>query len=158
VSRVTRPALRGSLLGTLLRLLNPVVKLLLSSPIHWPLSRWFVILAWTGRKTGRRYSTPVSHIREGDVVWVTTGDRWWRNLGDGAPVGVRVAGRWREALAAPIGDAAASANTHQRLFRAHPWFRVLSGIPDDSSGGADVADLARALAAGRVLVRIQLAP
>jgi deazaflavin-dependent oxidoreductase (nitroreductase family) len=156
MNRVSRPALRGSLLGNVLRLLNPIVKFLLNSPIHWPLSHWFAILSWTGRKTGKRYSTPVSHIREGEVVWITTGDRWWRNLGDRGPVTIRVRGQWREAVAAPITDPAESQTGHERLFRAHPWFRWLSGIPESSAGGADPVELGRALQAGRVLVRIEL--
>ena len=158
MSRVTRPALRGSPLGRLLRLLNPIVKFLLNSPIHWPLSHWFAILAWTGRKSGKRYSTPISHIREGDVVWVTTGDRWWHNLGDGAPVRVRLGGRWREAVATPITDRSNSLAIHERLFREHAWFRVLSGVPGDGSGGADLRALGEALAAGRVLIQIQARP
>jgi deazaflavin-dependent oxidoreductase (nitroreductase family) len=156
MSRVTRPALRGSPLGTLLRVLNPIVTFLLNSPLHWPLSHWFVILAWTGRRSGKRYSTPVSHIREDDVIWVTTGDRWWRNLGDGAPVSVRVSGRWRDATAAPVREQADSTASHERLFRDHAWFRWLSGVPGDGAGGADPGALAEALNAGRVLVRIEL--
>ena len=62
MSRVTRPALRGSLLGTILRTWNPAMKLILNSPVHWPLSRWFAVLSWTGRKSGRHYSTPVSYV------------------------------------------------------------------------------------------------
>jgi hypothetical protein len=158
VNRVARPALRGSLLGTALRLLNPAMRVLLGSPLHWPLSRWFAILAWTGRKSGRRYSTPVSYVSEGDVVWVTTGDRWWRNLLDGAPVMVRIAGRWREGVGAPVTDVRESQRVHERLFRAHGWFRRLSGIPGDQTGGPDLTALDRALAAGRVLVRIELTP
>jgi hypothetical protein len=156
VNRVARPALRGSLLGTVLRLLNPAVRIVINSPLHWPLSRWFAILAWTGRRSGRRYSTPVSYVREDDIVWVTTGDRWWRNLSGGAPVMVRTAGRWREAVGTPITDASESQRTHERLFRAHGWFRRLSGIPGDQTGGPDRIALDRAIAAGRVLVRITL--
>lgn len=156
MSRVSRPALRGTLLGTALRLLNPVMRVLLGSPLHWPLSRWFILLTWTGRKSGKRYSTPVSYVREGDDVWVTTGDRWWRNLAGGAPVTVRISGRWREGTGTPITDREASQLEHARLFRAHRWFRWLSGIPGDRSGGTDAQALDRALAAGRVLVRIGL--
>jgi hypothetical protein len=127
----------------------------LDSPVHWPLSRWFAVLAWSGRRTGRRYSTPISYIREGDVVFVTTGDRWWRNLSAGAPVGMRIAGRWRQGTAQPILDAAARAE-HERLFRDNPWFRSLAGIPKGRDGGPDSTAIARAVAAGRVLIRIHL--
>jgi hypothetical protein len=156
VDRVSRPALRGSFLGTVLRLLNPLMRVLLHSPLHWPLSRWFVILTWTGRRSGRRYSTPVSYVREDEVIWITTGDRWWRSLIDGAPVAVRIAGRMRRGVGLPVADPGQSYVTHQRLFHAHRWFRWLSGIPGDRAGGPEPTALERALAAGRVLVRIEL--
>jgi F420H(2)-dependent quinone reductase len=157
VDRASRPALRGSLLGTVLRLVNPATRVLLQSPLHWPLSRWFVVLSWTGRRSGRRYSTPVSYVREGHVIWMTTGDRWWRNLIGGAPVVVRMAGRRRRGVGVPVTDSRESYVAHERLFRAHRWFRWLSGIPGDRAGGPEPKALERALAAGRVLVRIELA-
>ena len=156
MNRVSRPALRGSLLGMVLRLWNPVMRRVLESPIHWPLSRWFAVLAWTGRRSGRIYSTPIAYVREGPKVWVTTGDRWWRNLDDGAPVRIRVAGRWRDARGTPVTDLADSSVTHARLFREHAWFRWLSGVPGDRAGGADPQALDKALRSGRVLVRIDL--
>jgi hypothetical protein len=155
MSRTTRPRLRGTLLGTVLRLWNPVMRRLLDSPVHWPLSRWFAVLAWRGRKTGREHSSPVSYVREGKTVFVTTGDKWWRNLEGGAPVKMRIAGRPQQGTAEPILDAEGRAE-HERLFRDHPWFRILAGIPRSADGGPDPTAVAQAVASGRVLVRIQL--
>jgi len=155
VSRTSAPALRGTLLGTLLRLVNPFLRRLLESPVHWPWSRWFAVLAWSGRKTGRHYSTPVSYVREGSAAYVTTGDRWWRNLIDGAPVTMRIAGRSYSATAVAITDQEQSRAEHGRLFREHRWFRFLAGIPRGEAGGPDPQAVARAIAAGRVLVRIE---
>jgi hypothetical protein len=154
MDRVKRPALRGSLLGMVLRLWNPAMQVLLRSPLHWPLSRWFAVLAWTGRKSGRRYTTPISYVREGSTIYATTADRWWRNLAGGAPVTIRIAGRRHRArgIALLHGEARIG---HDRLFRAHPWFRRLAGIPG-RGGGADPIALDQALEAGRVLVRIDL--
>jgi hypothetical protein len=131
---------------------------LLDSPVHWPVSRWFAVLAWSGRKTGRQYSTPVSYVREGNTVFVTTGDRWSRNLSLGAPVAMRIAGRWRQGSALPLLDAAECRAEHERLFRNHPWFRRLAGIPQGREGDTDATAIKRAVAAGRVLVRIELEP
>jgi hypothetical protein len=158
MSRVSAPRLRGTLLGAVLRLWNPVMRPLLDSPMHWPLSRWFAVLAWKGRKSGRPYSTPVSYVREGNTVFVTTGDKWWRNLIGGAPVTLRLAGRRRQGAAEPILDAAAGRAEHERLFREHPWFRLLAGIPKGADAGPDPTAVARAVASGRILVRIQLEP
>lgn len=156
MSRISAPALRGTLLGAVLRLSNPIMRRLIGSPVHWPLSRWFAILAWTGRRTGLRHSTPVSYVREGGTAYVTTGDRWWRNFAERAPVSMRIAGRWREGTAAPLMDPADNRAQHERLFREHSWFRLLAGIPRGPEGGPDTAAVARAVKAGRVLVRIEL--
>ncbi len=156
MSRVSAPAVRGTLLGALLRLWNPLMRRLIDSPLHWPLSRWFAVLAWTGRKTGRRYSTPVSYVRDGRTAYVTTGDRWWRNLTGGARVAMRSAGRWQEGTAVPLTDPADCRAEHERLFREHTWFRLLAGIPRGKDGGPDPVAVDRAVMAGRVLVRIEL--
>jgi hypothetical protein len=132
------------------------MRLLLGSPLHWPLSRWFAVLAWTGRKTTRRYSTPVSYVREGTIVYLTTGDRWWRSLTGGAPVAIRIRGHWHKGIGAAVIDPVESRRNHQRLFREHGWFRQLAGIPTDQHGRPDLRALDQALAAGRVLVRIEL--
>jgi F420H(2)-dependent quinone reductase len=156
MNRVTRPALRGSPLGAVLRAWNPAMKLILRSPLHWPLSRWFAVLAWEGRKSGRRYSTPVSYVMDGGSVYVTTGDRWWHNVDGGGPIGLRLRGRRHRATATPITDPAESRAVHLRIFRDHPWFRWLSGIPADGHNGADTAAVDQAIGSGRVLVRIDL--
>ena len=156
MSRVSTPGVPGTLLEALLRLWNPLMRRLIVSQFHWPLSRWFAVLAWTGRKTGRRFSTPVSYVREGRRAYVTTGDRWWRNLTRGAPVAMRIAGRWHEATAAPLTDPAECRAEHERLFRGHAWFRRLAGIPSGPEGGPDPDAVDRAVTAGRVLVRIEL--
>ena len=156
VSRVTNPALRGSFLGVVLGALNPIIRILLDSPLHWPLSRWFAILAWTGRRSGERYSTPVSYVREGSTVWITTGDKWWHNLSGGAPVRMRIGGLWHSAQGEAVTDRALSRTEHERLFRAHAWFRWLSGIPAATGGEPDARAIDRALEAGRTLVRVDL--
>lgn len=158
MSRATNPTLRGSFLGAVLRAWNPVMRVLLGSPLHWPLSRWFAVLSWSGRKTGRRYSTPVSYVREGTTAWVTTGDRWWHNLADGATVAIRIRGRVHEGRGIAVTDRAESQREHHRLFAGNAWFRRLAGIPGGRGSGPDPESLDQALAAGRVLIRIELEP
>ena len=158
MSRVTNPALRGSPLGTILRVLNPVVRALLGSALHWPLSRWLALLTFTGRKTGQRRTTPVSYVRDDNLAFLTTGDRWARNLSGGAPIEIRIRGQWLAGDAILVTDRAESVATHQRLFREHPWFRSLSGLPAAGRDGADPVALEQSLEAGRTLVRISLLP
>jgi hypothetical protein len=158
LNRVRRPALRGTLLGAVLRLLNPIVRGLLASRLHWPLSRWLLLLRWDSAEAGRLRTTPLSYVREGAFLYLTGGDRWSRDLVGGADVAIRLRGRWYDADAMVVTDREESAAILGRLFRVHPWFRILSGIPEASpdgpDGGADARALHRALKAGRVLVRV----
>ena len=154
--RVARPALRNTLLGTVLRLLNPMMRLLLGSPLHWPLSRWWILLRWRGPDTGEPHTIPVSHIREGDTLLVTTGDRWWQRLERSPEVKARVSGRWRPVRASIVHDRETAVSEHVRLFRRHAWFRILAGVPRRPRGGPDPEAVARAVDAGRTLVRLEI--
>jgi F420H(2)-dependent quinone reductase len=104
------------------RLVNPVVRLLLRSPLHPVLSRSLVILSYQGRKTGRWRSLPCMYARDGQDLYVVPGqpDRkvWWRNLRQPTQVCLRLQGRdrgappppaatprpWPPAYAAAAGD------------------------------------------------------
>jgi F420H(2)-dependent quinone reductase len=69
------------------RTANPVVRAVLSSPLHPLLSRGLALITVTGRRSGHRYTFPVGYRQEGDRVIVNVGwperKRWWRNLKDG---------------------------------------------------------------------------
>jgi hypothetical protein len=55
------------------RLVNPVVRLLLRSPMHPLLSRSLVILSYQGRKTGRWRSLPCMYARNGQELFIIPG-------------------------------------------------------------------------------------
>jgi len=159
MSRVEKPALKGSWLGKLLVFLNPVVKLVLRmpAPIHWILSRWFLLLEWTGAKTGQKRSTPVSYIHDDQGTWVTTGDKWPQYVRDNDTFRVRMSGRWYPAKAVVETDPEISRREHERILSEHGWFRFLTGIPK-KDGRPDDAAVVSAIAHGRKLVRIEMAP
>ena len=46
----------------LIKISNPVVRLLLRSPLHGPLDSTVLLLHVTGRKSGRRYDIPVNYV------------------------------------------------------------------------------------------------
>ena len=73
---------------------NDFVKFFLQTPLHVFLGNTLLITV-TGRKTGRKYSTPVNYYREDGCLWVMTSrDRsWWRNLRGGARVSVLIHGK-----------------------------------------------------------------
>jgi hypothetical protein len=69
-----------------------------------------LLLTYTGRRSGRRYTIPVSYVeRDGGVVIQPSKPerkRWWRNLrGAGAPVHIVLRGTERTGHAVASGDA-----------------------------------------------------
>ena len=73
---------------------NPVVTALLRSPLHGLLSDSLLSITFTGRKSGREYTTPVGYEQRDGTLFVTSQtDRvWWKNLRGGATVTVRLRG------------------------------------------------------------------
>ena len=73
---------------------NRLTRPLLRSPAHGLLSDRLLLLTFTGRKTGRRFSIPMNYTEQGDSILLVPQPpertTWWRNLrGEGAPVRVR---------------------------------------------------------------------
>ena len=73
-----------------MRFFNPVARLVLQTPLHPLMSGRMMLLSFTGRKTGRTYTTPVSYVREGNSLLVPGGGAWWRNLESGLPARARL--------------------------------------------------------------------
>ena len=67
---------------------NDFMSWVLRSPFHGMLSNGMMLITLTGRKTGKRYTTPVGFYEDGGYLWIITSrDRtWWRNLQGGADV------------------------------------------------------------------------
>jgi len=90
----------------LTRVVNPVTRALLASPLH-RLLPGTAVLRYTGRRTGTSYALPVSVQRHGDHLVIRTRHRrqWWRNLRDETPVGVRLGGVERRGTATVLAFA-----------------------------------------------------
>jgi deazaflavin-dependent oxidoreductase (nitroreductase family) len=87
--------------------LNPLMTLLLKSPLHRVVSGTMMLITFTGRKSGKRYTTPVGYLRTGDEVICLTHANWWKNLRGGVPVTLRIQGQQVEGRAEAIaGDKA----------------------------------------------------
>ncbi len=82
-------------MSLLYKFINPPVKVLLKSPLHGLMSQNTLLLAFTGRKSGKPLSTPISyHISEGYAHCFTNrGFVWWRNLLNGQTVELTIRGQ-----------------------------------------------------------------
>src|SRR5690349_10778816 len=80
------------------KLYNPLVILLLRSPLHSLADKHTMVITVTGRKSGNHYTFPVSYIRDGETLLVISQRyrTWWKNLCNGAPVTIFLQGHiWR---------------------------------------------------------------
>jgi len=91
--------------------LNPLMRVLLRSPLHWVLSSQLGLVTVEGRKSGRRYTFPVGYQRDGSrvVILVSKAARksWWRNYREPGPMELLLRGkllRGTARLAHPGGD------------------------------------------------------
>jgi hypothetical protein len=68
----------------LLRAVNPAVKFLLGTPLGGGLRRQMMVLNFTGRKSGRQYSLPVSAHQLDNGLYALASAGWTANFRDGA--------------------------------------------------------------------------
>lgn len=73
---------------TFLRMVNPVIGRLLRTPLAGPLRSRMMVLNVVGRKTGRRYSIPVSAHKIDGALYALTSAGWKNNFRDGATADV----------------------------------------------------------------------
>ncbi len=136
---------------------NPLMKWLLRSPLHGLISGMYMLITFTGRKSGQTYTTPVEYALDGsDVIFLTAPERvWWRNLKGGAPVTIRVRGRDHTGTAtASLGDVDAFTSVMRAYFRRFPGrakmfhIRLVDGEPDPADCAARAND--------HVVVRVKM--
>lgn len=88
------------------RILNHLMTALLRSPFHHVVSKDLMLITFTGRKSGQRFTTPVTYSTEGEMIIFHSTQRWWKNLEGGAQVTLRLRGRERTGWATPTQDSA----------------------------------------------------
>lgn len=87
------------------KLVNPIVKGVLASPLHGLLDKSLMLITFTGRKSGKSYTIPVGYHPQPDgTLRVFSSHTWWKNLRGGKPVSLRLRGQKVAAYAEPITD------------------------------------------------------
>lgn len=137
-------------------LLNQAMKLVLASPMHAMVSKTLLLLTFTGRKSGKTYTTPVSYSQFDDQVLIFTHATWWKNLRSGKPVKLRLRGRDflgnTETIAQDKGTVAAGLAAHLRKVPSDARYY---GVTFDSEGNPKAQEVESA-AQSVVMIRIGL--
>lgn len=106
----------------LFKLVNPVMRAVLRSPLHSPVSGSLLLLYFKGHKSGRRFEIPVAYHDLGDgALTVFTGSTWQHNFEGRAPVASRLRGRLRRGRAERIADPAQVATAFQQVLSRIGW-------------------------------------
>lgn len=132
---------------SLFTIINPAVRFLLQSPLHRFWSKSLMLITFTGRKTGKVYTTPVRYLRAGGSVWAFTSveNSWWKNLRGGASVRVRIEGKERACRAdAVVDDPEAIRSALAEFLAQFPQDAPYYDIGLSSDGHPLEADLERA--------------
>jgi hypothetical protein len=137
-------------------IVNNAMKFVLRSPVHGMVSKSILLITFTGRVSGRTYTTPVSYSQAGDEVFVFTHANWWKNLQDGALVRLRIRGRELQGLADAVAEdksaVAAGLETHLKKVTADARFYNVTFDEHGNPNPEEVEDAAQTV----VMIRIRL--
>lgn len=100
--------------SALLKLINPMLGFLLRTPLAGPARKQLMVLSFTGRKTGRPFTLPVSaHVIDSDL-YALTGAPWKQNFRGGAPAQVIYDGKTTAMRGELIRDRAIVSDLYKR--------------------------------------------
>jgi deazaflavin-dependent oxidoreductase (nitroreductase family) len=137
-------------------LLNRAMKFVLRSSMHGMVSKTVLLISFTGRKSGKTYTTPVSYSQQDGQVTIFTHATWWKNLRTGTPVTLRIQGRELQGLANPVAeDKAAVAAGLEAHLRKVPSDAKYYGVTFDDRGDPRADEVAQAVQSV-VMIPIQL--
>lgn len=105
--------------AAVLRMVNPLVGSLLRTPLAGPLRRQMMVVEVTGRKSGRRYSIPLSAHRIDGALYALTSAAWKNNFRDGATAEVLFDGRSTAMRGELVTDAATVASLSHRCAQSY---------------------------------------
>ena len=98
----------------IMRVMNPLLRKLLPTPVAGGARRQFMVLSFTGRKSGRQFTIPVSaHLLDGQL-YALAGAPWKVNFRGGAPAQVLYDGKTTAMRGELIEDGAVVAELFQR--------------------------------------------
>ena len=135
-----------SQVSTIPPFVNKTMKFMLRSPMHGLVSKMVLLFTFTGRKSGKTYTTPVSYSQSDDQVYIFTHANWWKNLKGGAPVTLRLQGWDVQGLAEPVVEdkqvIAARLTEHLRKVPSDaPYY----GVTFDESGNPRAEEVEKAV-------------
>ena len=101
--------------AAVLRIVNPLMKMVLHTPLAGPARSQLMVVDFTGRKSGRPYSLVLSAHVIDNILYAMTGKQWKYNFRDGATAQVLHDGKTTTMRGELIQDRAAVADLYRRF-------------------------------------------
>ncbi len=80
-------------------LINALVTTILRSPQHGLMSPRLLLITFTGRKSGKEFTTPIRYAQKGETLQMIVVYPWWKNLREKAIVRILLRGQMRVGIA-----------------------------------------------------------
>jgi F420H(2)-dependent quinone reductase len=137
-------------------ILNPLAKVILRSPLHGIMSRRLMLITFTGRRSGKQYTTPISYVQQGNTLLLGVGGPWWKNLRGGVPVQVRLCGKTYTGRAEAWTDEASMSKAYRTILAQNPTQARFMGISATADGQPESHTIQQARQRGAAVVEISL--
>jgi hypothetical protein len=136
---------------------NPIMKWLITSPLHPFVSSSMLVITYQGRVSGKIYSLPVNYIQDGDWLYVISWRErtWWRNLRNGQGVELHLKGRDIKAVPQVMENEAGVVESLMTCFKLNPRTAKTYQIEMDSRGRPAVEG-ARSAAESKVVIKLKV--
>ncbi len=135
---------------------NKAMKAVLRSPLHGMVSKGVLLITFTGRKSGKNFTTPVSYSQDGDLLYIFSHAAWWKNLRPDEPVTLRLRGKDVPGLPETVaGDKTAIAERLAAHLRKVPSDARYYGVTFDDRGSPRADELEKAVQTV-VMIRVRL--
>ena len=133
---------------------NQTMKFVLRSPLHGMVSKSILLITFTGRKSGKTYTTPVSYSQTDHQVIIFTHANWWKNLSSEKKVSLQIRGQAVQGAAEVVVDkqaVAAGLLEHLQIVRSDARYY---GVSFDDQGKPRAQEVEKA-AQNVVMIRVK---
>ncbi|WGI17820.1 hypothetical protein [Methanonatronarchaeum sp. AMET-Sl] len=113
------------------KIFNPLIKKILDSKLHWPLSTRLMCISYKGHKSGEKYTTPVYYHPNRNRLFVITMKQeasWWKNFRKTHPVKIKYKGKTYKTTGDAVIDPETISKYLKKLIKKSWHWKILLKI------------------------------
>ena len=139
------------------KMYNPVVISLLRSPFHGLIDKNTVLITFTGRKSGKSYTFPISYVRDGDTLMMISRREhtWWKNFRGGTHITLCLQGRTLSARGEVFTEAEIVANKLLMFLRQFPGYQRMMHMKLSANGQPENPEAFQQFAQSMVIIQMR---